>query len=98
MADATPPGQMQSSTDRNKNSTVQSKFIIHGHVLNNVNSAKYLGLNIHKTLRLDVHINEVTRKAHNTLSFSNRRANNSLSGTGLSGSDSTLCLFHDTVN
>ena len=41
-------------------------------VLNNGNSAKYLGLNINKTLSLDIHINEVTQKAHNTLSFSSR--------------------------
>jgi hypothetical protein len=51
---------------------LQSKFTIHGQVLNNGNSAKYLGLNIHKALSLDVHINEVTQKAHNTLSFSSR--------------------------
>ena len=55
-----------------KRTLLQSKFTIHGQVLNNGNSAKYLGLNIHKTLSLDVHINEVTQKAHNTLSFSSR--------------------------
>jgi hypothetical protein len=50
---------------------LQSKYTIHGQVLN-VNSAKYLGLNIHKTLCLDVHIDKVIQKAHNTLSFSSR--------------------------
>jgi hypothetical protein len=49
---------------------LQPKYTIH--VLNNVNSAKFLGLNIHKTLNWDVHINKVTQKAHNTLSFSSR--------------------------
>jgi hypothetical protein len=42
MVDATPPGQMQSST-----TPPQSKYTIYRQVLNNVNSAKYLGLNIH---------------------------------------------------
>jgi hypothetical protein len=52
---------------------LQSKYTIHGQVINNVNYAKYLGLNIHKTLSWDVHINKVTQlKAHNTLSFSSR--------------------------
>jgi hypothetical protein len=51
---------------------LQSKFTTHRQVLNIVNSAKYLGLNIHKTLSLDVHINEVTQKAHMTLPFSSR--------------------------
>jgi hypothetical protein len=50
----------------------QELHSIHGQILNNVNSAKYLGLNTHKSLSLDVHINEVTQKAHNTLSFSSR--------------------------
>jgi hypothetical protein len=53
-------------------SPLQSKYTIHGQVLNNVNSAKYLGLNIHKALSWDVYINKVNQKAHNTLSFSTR--------------------------
>jgi hypothetical protein len=44
-----------------------STTVIHGQVLNNVNFAKYLGLNIHKTLTWDEHINKVTQTAHNTL-------------------------------
>jgi hypothetical protein len=51
---------------------LQSKYTIHGQALNNVNSAKYLGLNIHKTHCWDVHINKVTQKAHNFSSFSSR--------------------------
>jgi hypothetical protein len=71
MADAAHPNKckvLQIAT----RTPIQSNFTIHGQVLNNGNSAKYLGLNIHKTLNLDVHINEVTQKAHNTLSFSSR--------------------------
>jgi hypothetical protein len=51
---------------------LQSKFTIHWHVLNSINSAKYLGLNIHKTLSLDVHIKQATQKTHNTSSLSSR--------------------------
>ena len=50
------------------------QFTIHGQALNNGNSAKYLGLNIYKTLSYDNHVNKVTQKAHNSnpLSFSSR--------------------------
>ncbi|KAK3092025.1 hypothetical protein FSP39_024520 [Pinctada imbricata] len=51
---------------------IQSTYTIHGQALANVNSAKYLGLNIHKTLSWDDHISKITRKAHNTLSFLGR--------------------------
>jgi hypothetical protein len=43
---------------------LQSKYTIHGQVLNNVNSAKYLDLNIHKTLSWDEHTNKVTQTSH----------------------------------
>jgi hypothetical protein len=55
-----------------KRTPQESKYTIHGQVLNNVNSAKYLDLNIHKTLSWDYHINNVTKKSHNTLSFHGR--------------------------
>jgi hypothetical protein len=53
---------------------LQSKYAIHGQVQKNVTSAKYLGLNIYKTLSWDNHVNKVTQKAHNSnpLSFSSR--------------------------
>jgi hypothetical protein len=50
----------------------EPKYTIDGQVLNNVNSAKYLGSNIHKTLSWDDHINKVMKKAHNTLFFLGR--------------------------
>ena len=55
-----------------RRSPLQTQYTIHGQVLNSVDSAKYLGLNIHKTLSWDDHINKVTKKAHNTLSFLGR--------------------------
>jgi hypothetical protein len=45
---------------------LQSKYAIHGQVQKNVTSAKYLGLNIYKTLSWDNHVNRVTQKAHNS--------------------------------
>ena len=45
---------------------MQSKYAIHGQVQKNVTSAKYLGLNIYKTLSWDNHVNKVTQKAHNS--------------------------------
>jgi hypothetical protein len=49
-------------------------YIIHGQVPKNVNSSKYLGLNIYKTFSYDNYVNKVTQKAHNSnpLSFSSR--------------------------
>jgi hypothetical protein len=68
----------------------ESKYTIHGQVLNNVNSAKYLGLNIHKTLSWDDHINKVTKKAHNTLSFLGR--NISRCRTNISEAIPGICI------
>jgi hypothetical protein len=52
-----------------------SKYTIHGKALNNGNSAKGLGLNIHKTFSWDCHISNVTQKAHGPFSFSSRNIN-----------------------
>jgi hypothetical protein len=53
---------------------LQSIYAIQGQVLKNVNSAKYLGWNIYKTLSWDNHVNKVTQRAHNSnpISFSSR--------------------------
>jgi hypothetical protein len=55
-----------------RTTTLQYKYTIQGRVLNKVNSAKNLGLNIHKTFHWDNNINKKTQKAHNTFSFSSR--------------------------
>jgi hypothetical protein len=44
-------------------------YNIHGHTLEVVDSAKYLGLSIHKSLKWNDHINQVTKKANSTLAF-----------------------------
>lgn len=56
----------------NRRAPLPSTYYIHGQALNNVESGKYLGLNIHKSLSWDDHINKSTKKAHSTLSFFGR--------------------------
>jgi hypothetical protein len=51
---------------------LQSKYAIHGQVPKNVNSDKYLGLNIYKTLSWDDHVNSDAEGTQNPLSFSSR--------------------------
>jgi hypothetical protein len=43
--------------------------------LNQTDSAKYLGLNIHKSLSWDSHIDKITKKANSTLAFLGRNVN-----------------------
>jgi hypothetical protein len=47
-------------------------FTIHGHMLQEVDSSKYLGVTISKDLRWDDHINTITAKANRTLGFLRR--------------------------
>jgi hypothetical protein len=53
----------------NKKSPIHSEYTIHGQVLNQTDSAKYIGLNIHKSLSWDSHIDKITKKANSTLAF-----------------------------
>ena len=59
----------------NKNPPIHSEYTIHGHVLNQTDSAKYLWLNIHKSLSWDIHIDKITKKANSTLAFLGRNVN-----------------------
>jgi hypothetical protein len=45
---------------------------IHGHILQYVDSTKYLGLNISKNLSWNTHVDAITKKANNTLAFLRR--------------------------
>jgi hypothetical protein len=44
----------------------------HGHILQHVDSTKYLDLNISKNLSWNTHVDAVTKKANNTLAFLRR--------------------------
>ena len=55
-----------------KRNIISHKYNIHGHILEVVDSAKYLGLSIHKSLKWNNHINQVTKKASSILAFLRR--------------------------
>ncbi|MEW8548673.1 MAG: reverse transcriptase family protein, partial [Candidatus Thiodiazotropha sp.] len=50
----------------------QTKYILHGCVLESVSSAKYLGVTISDDLRWTNHINDISKKANQTLGFLKR--------------------------
>ena len=56
----------------NKRKPIKVPYNIHEHTLEEVDSAKYLGLNIHKTLNWNLHIDTVTKKSNNARSFLQR--------------------------
>ena len=56
----------------NKRKCVEHPYSIHGHTLEVVDSAKYLGVNIHKSLKWNHHINQITKKANSTSAFLRR--------------------------
>lgn len=49
--------------------TVTGSYFLHNHELQNVTSAKYLGVKISSDLRWDSHIAEVTSRVNRTLGF-----------------------------
>ena len=57
----------------NKRSPLTRGYSIHGQVLNITDSAKYLGLNIHKSLTWVDHVDKMTKKANSTLAFLSRK-------------------------
>ena len=56
----------------NKRKPIAEPYTIDGHTLEEVDTARYLGLNIHRTLSWNHHINTITNKANNTRSFLER--------------------------
>ncbi|KAK3104780.1 hypothetical protein FSP39_009959 [Pinctada imbricata] len=56
----------------NKRMPTNGNYNIHGHLLDVVDSSKYLGVNISKDLRWDNYINSITSKANRTLGFIRR--------------------------
>ena len=66
------PGKCQVLHISNSNNPLLSHYTLHGQVLESTDSAKYLGINISKTLNWNYHINEITNKANRTLGFVKR--------------------------
>lgn len=55
-----------------RNTTIQSQYRIHDHVLEKVNNVKYLGVTIQQNMNWDGHVNAVYNKANKTLGFLRR--------------------------
>ena len=56
------------SVTRNKK-PIKFNYILHGHTLDHVTKAKYLGVTISSDLKWESYINNITKKANNTLGF-----------------------------
>ena len=56
----------------NKHNITQSTYTIHNHNLQTTNTAKYLGIHIHSTLKWNTHINKTAQRANTTSAFLHR--------------------------
>ena len=54
------------------NNPTKNTYSLHGHILDSVSSAKYLGVTLTKNLSWDIHINNICKKANKTLGFLRR--------------------------
>ena len=70
------------SATRKKDKVVPS-YHLHGHNLQNVSTAKYLGVNIQDNLNWGLHIDTITNKANKTLGFLRRKLKNAVQQDGL---------------
>ena len=66
------PEKCQILTITRKRTPVKFQYILHGQVLEHVPSAKYLGVTLSHDMRWNTHINNITRKANQTLGFLRR--------------------------
>ena len=66
------PGKCQVLHVTRSMQPLQSNYTLHGQVLESVDSAKYLGINISEDLVWNNHIQEITGKANRTLGFVKR--------------------------
>ena len=65
----------------NKRKPFARDYDIHGHKLEEVESAKYLGVTIQKNLSWNIHIDQITKKANSTRAFIQRNLNHCLRET-----------------
>ncbi|XP_072050097.1 uncharacterized protein [Amphiura filiformis] len=56
----------------NKRKPIKASYTVHGHTLEVVESAKYLGVHLDPRLNFNAHVNTITRKANSTRAFLNR--------------------------
>ena len=65
----------------NKRKSITKPYTMYGHVLEEVNTAKYLGVNKHISLNWNHQISSVTKKTNNTRSFTQRNISQCLKKT-----------------
>ena len=70
------PLKCQVMNATNKKEKIHFAYNIHGQVLAVESTVKYLGVNINEKLSWNNHIQQVTKKAHNTLNFLQRNTAN----------------------
>ena len=56
----------------NKRKLIIKPYVIHGHALKEADTAKYLGVHLHKKLSWNDHINQISKKANSTRAFLQR--------------------------
>jgi hypothetical protein len=56
----------------NKRNPLEYNYNIHGHILKEAETSKYLGINLNRTLSWNNHINTVAKKASNISAFLQR--------------------------
>ena len=69
------PDKCNVLTISKKRSPIKHNYILHGHTLEHVPSAKYLGCTISSDLKWGKHISTICSKANNTISFLKRNIN-----------------------
>ena len=62
-------------TITNNRNIIRKDYTLHGHILEHVTSAKYLGVTITSDLKWSQHINSITTKANSTIGFLKRNLN-----------------------
>ena len=66
------PAKCQSLPITRSRNPLRYPYELHGHIFDTVQSAKYLGITIHRELNWDQHINNICNKANKTLGFLGR--------------------------
>ncbi|XP_070183866.1 uncharacterized protein [Littorina saxatilis] len=66
------PDKCSVLTVSKKKKTSAHQYTLHGHALENVTSAKYLGVTVQADLKWDIHIDTIVKKANQTLGFLRR--------------------------
>ena len=63
------PDKCEVLTITKKRKSLHHDYTIHGHILQHVDSTKYLGLSISKNRSWNTHVDAITKNANNTLAF-----------------------------